>query len=163
MLFSLGEALTSRVEIVIVSRSDRWTGGNAWPLNTGNAMIGQCGRFKYYDSWRQLAFFISSRSSVVDLLLLLLSRCSKGYLMMAGNCVEQGIIIGVFAGVGGALFIALVAALIYSYCCKSDSKKQSDDSSSVYLLLIGIHTCCVYRTYILYVYIGLYQISTYYL
>lgn len=42
---------------------------------------------------------------------------------MAGSCVDQNIIIGVFAGVGGALILGLVIALIVTNC-----KKKSQDS-----------------------------------
>lgn len=42
---------------------------------------------------------------------------------MAGSCVDQNIIIGVFAGIGGALFIGLVLALI-CVCRKSKSDNE---------------------------------------
>lgn len=48
--------------------------------------------------------------------------CSQYYLLMAGSCVDQNIIIGVFAGVGGALFLGLVTALICS--CKLNANSQ---------------------------------------
>jgi len=55
-----------------------------------------------------------------------LYRCSQYYLLMAGNCVDQNIVIGVFAGVGGALFIALVIAVIYLKCEKDSDGKTMD-------------------------------------
>ena len=39
-------------------------------------------------------------------------RCRSKFVSMAGSCVDQAIIIGVFAGVGGALFIGLIICVI---------------------------------------------------
>jgi hypothetical protein len=60
--------------------------------------------------------------------------CAKYYLPIAGgNCVHQNVIIGVFAGVGGALVVGLLLALIITNCMKSshkhDAKKPRKDSS----------------------------------
>lgn len=53
---------------------------------------------------------------------------------MAGSCVDQNIIIGVFAGIGGALFIGLVLALIcISY--KSKPGMKSSDSEDGRLVI----------------------------
>ena len=56
-------------------------------------------------------------------------RCSEYFLLMAGSCVDQNIIIGVFAGVGGALFVALIIAVIYLKN-KQDSSGKTMDSDS---------------------------------
>jgi hypothetical protein len=45
---------------------------------------------------------------------------------MAGTCVDQNIIIGVFAGVGGALFLGLIIALVCTNCGKKSKSKQPD-------------------------------------
>jgi hypothetical protein len=62
-----------------------------------------------------------------DIILGYYYRCAEYYLLMAGSCVDQNIVIGVFAGVGGALFLAIVIALICTCQSKSDSK-SSDNS-----------------------------------
>jgi capsular polysaccharide biosynthesis protein len=53
--------------------------------------------------------------------------CAEYYLLMAGSCVDQNIIIGVFAGVGGGLLIALVIALICTNCKSKDTAVLSDE------------------------------------
>ena len=45
---------------------------------------------------------------------------------MAGNCVDQNIVIGIFSGVGGALVIGLVIALVVTNVQQRRMKKERD-------------------------------------
>jgi hypothetical protein len=52
------------------------------------------------------------------------TNCQPHYLPVGSDCVDENIIIGVSVGVGGAIIIGLVIAVIVLACTKPKSKKS---------------------------------------
>lgn len=53
--------------------------------------------------------------------------CQPNYLPVAGDCVDQNWIIGLSAGIGGAILVGLVVTIVVMVM----TRPSSDDSSSV--------------------------------
>ena len=72
------------------------------------------------------------------MLVFLISSCEPNYLPVAGDCVHQDWIIGLSAGIGGAILVALVITIIVM-CRSKPSSKDSVSMKSIDKYVI-IHT-----------------------